>query len=135
MKISKGVEEDMASLEYERLPYLKFGVYKSTDKLHPDTLKITVVDKETFESAYSTNARIRLDGKDCYLPIKNTNSKSETLLELWKKEVVDNPAIKIGSELVLYTWLGKSTTNKDFDIRRFAIFDANHTSIFSSGVS
>ena len=68
MKISKGVEEDMASLEYERLPYLKFGVYKSTDKLHPDALNITVMDKVTFESTYSTNARIRLDGKDCYLP-------------------------------------------------------------------
>ena len=134
MKISKGVEEDMASLEYERLPYLKFGVYKSTDKLHPDALNITVMDKVTFESTYSTNARIKLDGKDCYLPLQNKNSKSETLVELWKNEVVDNPAIKIGSNLVLYTWLGKSTTNKDFDIRRFAIFDANQNSIFS-GVS
>ena len=130
MKISKGVEEDMASLTSERLPYLKFGVYKSTDKLHPDVLNITVMDKETFESAYSTNTRIKLDDKDCYLPLQNKNSDSKTLLELWKKEVVNNPAIKIGSKVILYTFLGKSTRNKQFDIRRFAIFDANHTSIF-----
>ncbi|NMJ86976.1 MAG: hypothetical protein EX285_03945 [Thaumarchaeota archaeon] len=134
MKISKGVEEDMSSLTYERLPYVKFGDYQSKDRLHPDVLNITIMDKETFESTYSTNARIKLDGKDCYLPLQNKNSKSETLVELWKNEVVDNPAIKIGSDLVLYTWLGKSTRNKQYDIRRFAIFDANQNSIFS-GVS
>ena len=29
MKISKGVEEDMSSLTYERLPYVKFGIIRA----------------------------------------------------------------------------------------------------------
>ncbi|NMJ87183.1 MAG: hypothetical protein EX285_05015 [Thaumarchaeota archaeon] len=103
IKISKGIEHDMASLEYEQLPYIKYGDYKSSDRLHPDTLNITIVDKETFETTYSINARIKLGDKDIYLPIKNKNSNNSILLELWKKEVVNNPAIKIGSKLRLYT--------------------------------
>ena len=135
MKISKGIDEDASSLEYEQLSYVKFGDYKSSDRLHPDTLNITIVDKETFETEYSINTKINLDGTDMYLPIRNKNSNNSILLELWKKEVVKNPAIKIGNKVVLYTWLDKSKANRKYPLRRFVIFDASRSSSFSSGVS
>ncbi len=103
--------------------FIKWGSYKSVDAKNPDILELKVVETTTFETEYSTNAKVQIkDGtgwKDSILTLKSHASANAALLKLWEKNV-EKGVIKPGKEFRLKTWLGMTkTTNRP--IRRFAI--------------
>lgn len=104
-------------------PFIKWGNYKSQDQNNPDVLELQVAEVETFETAYSTNVRVRQrigdDWEERILPLKSYESVNSILLKEWQKAEFKK-LIKVGKRFVLKTWLGKSKKS-DFPMRRFVL--------------
>lgn len=104
-------------------PFIKWGNYKSQLESNPDILELQVSEVETFETAYSTNVRVRQkigdDWEDRILPLKSFESANNILLKEWQKAEFKK-LVKVGKRLVLKTWLGKSRRS-DFPMRRYAL--------------
>lgn len=103
-------------------PFIKWGLYKSTDPDKPDILELKVRDTETFETAYSINAEVSQkeneEWKDCILPLKSHESKNSSLLDLWIRAVKEKK-LKKEKAFKLKTWLGQSKLGRP--IRRFSL--------------
>ncbi len=97
-------------------PFLRWGHYTSKDGNAPDILEIEPVELDTFETEYSINVLVKVDGKERILPIHNFESRNRQLYKIWLDGVKKNK-IKVGRKFKLKTWLGMSK-NK-FQIRRF----------------
>ena len=106
-------------------PYINWGQFKSHDPNKPDVLNLQVEDPELSSGLYSKDAKVY--EKDIggnvqkkKLPIKNHESKNDSLLKQWTKEfhkgrLVPNVHIKIK------TWLETSKRHADRMIRRFKL--------------
>lgn len=107
----------------ELTPFLKWGFYKSHDENKPDILEMEVLEKETFETAYSVNVKALLKENKKWnqviLPLKSHESKNEALLKEWQKSARKD-LLKTGKKFLLKTWLGKSTKS-EYEIRRFVL--------------
>ncbi|NMJ87212.1 MAG: hypothetical protein EX285_05165 [Thaumarchaeota archaeon] len=127
----------MTSSEPDYPKYVKFGVSglncQSTDKDNPDALNLEIIDTEIFDSQYSTNTKVKLDGEEVILPLKNKDNKNSSLLNLWTQKI-SKGVIIAGNKIRLHTWLAQHRTYPTYKVRRFAIKDASQTSLFSSGV-
>ena len=101
-------------------PFLKWG--KSKDPKKPDKHKIRVKNTEMFETEYTINCdgEIYLDGEwtDVTLPLKGHESPNSSLLDQFTKAVKDG-TIKIGSVIIITTYLDKSKNNRT--IRRYSL--------------
>jgi len=104
-------------------PFLKWGSFKSTDQNNPDVLEMQISDAETFETAYSINAKVlqKVSGewKEVIVPLKSHESKNSILLKEWQKNARKD-LLRAGKKFLLKTWLGKSTKS-DHPIRRFIL--------------
>lgn len=104
-------------------PFIKWGNYKSQDQNNPDILELQVAEVEIFETAYSTNVRVRQrigdDWEERILPLKSFESANNILQKEWQK-AESKKLVKVGRKLVLKTWLGRSKKS-DFPMRRFVL--------------
>ena len=102
--------------------FINWGEHRSTDENKPDIIKLRVVETETFETEYSTNARVQIrDGTkltDAVLVLKSHASANASLLNIWTR-LASEGKIKSGTDIVLKTWLGKSKNGHP--IRRFRV--------------
>jgi len=103
-------------------PFIKWGNYKSQLESKPDVLELQVVEVETFDTAYSTNVRVRQrigdDWEERILPLKSFESANTSLQKEWQK-AENKKQVKIGKRFVLKTWLGQSKHGRP--IRRFVL--------------
>jgi hypothetical protein len=116
--------------DFHSAPCLKWGQYKSKDDDKPDILELEVIDMVTFESQYSTNARVKIKEhsdvdknnntiwKEVILPLKSHNSSNAKLLNLWTANI-KNGKLQPNRQFKLKTWLGTSVRTK-WQVRRFA---------------
>lgn len=104
-------------------PFIKWGNYKSQLESNPDVLELQVVEVETFDTAYSTNVRVRQrigdDWEERILPLKAYESVNSSLQKEWQK-AENKKLVKVGKRFVLKTWLGRSKRS-DFPMRRFVL--------------
>jgi len=98
--------------------FLKWGNYPSKDKDNPNVLEIVPQELETFETEYSINARVTVDGEEQIIPLQSLESNNKQLHQLWYHGVEDKK-IKIGKKFNLKTWLGISKNARP--IRRFEL--------------
>lgn len=98
--------------------FLKWGDYHSKDENNPDVLEIEPQEMETFETEYSINARVKVNGEEKIIPLQSFTSNNKQLHILWSK-YSQMGKIKIGKKFKLKTWLGLSK-NK-FPIRRYEV--------------
>lgn len=99
-------------------PFLKWSAYTSKDAEHPDVIDIEVLETELFETEYSTNLRVKINGEETILPIHSFESRNKQLLQLFLKAKKEWK-IQVGRKFKLHTWLGISK-NK-FPIRRYEL--------------
>jgi hypothetical protein len=104
--------------ESSYVPFLKWGDYKSKDEENPDVLEVEVLESETFETEYSINLRVKVDGIEKIMPLHSLGSKNKQLLQKWNDAIRNNKA-KIGKKFKVKTWLGISK-NKN-PIRRYEL--------------
>lgn len=105
-------------------PFIKWGSFKSQSQNEPDILELQVSDEQTFETAYSVNAKVLqkdADGKwtEKVLPLKSHESVNNILLKEWEQNARKD-LLKAGKKFLLKTWLGKSKRS-DHNIRRFVL--------------
>ncbi|MEX2193156.1 MAG: hypothetical protein WD717_07240 [Nitrosarchaeum sp.] len=99
-------------------PFLKWGKYKSEDKVNPDKIEIQVTETETFETEFGTNINAIVDEKEMAVPIQNFNSANTALLKLWNNNI-QNGKIQEGVKFTLLTWMGMSKNSRK--IRRWVM--------------
>lgn len=99
-------------------PYLKWSQYTSKSEKTPDTLLIKVTETDTFETEYSRNVAAIVDGEEKIISLHSFESKNKQLLKLWLQAKRDGK-LTVGTTFNIITWMGKSKTNKDREIRRF----------------
>jgi len=104
--------------ETQFTPFVKWSEYTSKDQNNPDILEVEPIETELFETEYSTNLRVKINGEEKILAIHNFESKNKQLLNLYLKAKMENK-IKVGKQFKLHTWLGISKNN--FPIRRFEL--------------
>ena len=51
-------------MSQSNIPYLKWGQYTSKSERKPDTLLIKVTETDTFDSEYSKNVSVMIDGEE-----------------------------------------------------------------------
>lgn len=98
--------------------FLKWSQYTATDAEHADAIEIVPQELETFETEYSINARVMVDGEEQILPLQSLESNNKQLHQLWHQGV-QNHKIKIGKKFLIKTWLGLSKNQRK--IRRFEL--------------
>lgn len=104
----------MTKLSETFSPFVKWGDYHSKEQINPDILEIEPQEIETFETEYSINARVKVNGEEKVLPLQSFESNNKQLYLLWMR---NKDKIKQKRKFKLKTWLGLSK-NK-FPIRRF----------------
>ena len=81
----------MPSIEEDYPKYVKFDASgldcKSTDANNPNELNLEIIYIDTFDSEYSTNTKVKLDGEEVVLPLKNKNSKNEYSFNIWTRNI------------------------------------------------
>lgn len=106
----------------DKLPYIKYGSFRSNEKTNPDILELKVEELDTFDTSFSTNVVIWQKNKEEWnkviLPLKSHDSVNESLLKLWKRGILDKLIVP-GKKFVIRTWLGLSKNNRS--IRRFEL--------------
>ncbi len=98
--------------------FLKWGNYSSKDSENPDVLEIVPQELETFETEYSINARVTVNGEEQILPLQSLESNNKQLHQQWHQGV-ENKKIKIGKQFLIKTWLGISKNQRK--IRRYEL--------------
>ena len=99
-------------------PFLKWSAYTSDDEKNPDKIDVEVLEPDLFETEYSTNLRVKINGEEKILPIHSFESRNKQLLQLYLKAKKEGK-IKVYRKFKLYTWLGISKNN--FPIRRYEL--------------
>ena len=111
----------------QRVPWVKWSEYTSTDKDKPDLLEVKVVETETFETNYSTAVKALIKkGAEWvlhYLPLRAKNSTNSKLKDLWDKNV-GNGQIKPEAEFTLQTHKRKSAMS-DHEMRDYEMLFKN----------
>lgn len=106
----------------DKLPYIKYGSFRSNEKTNPDIMELKVEELDTFDTDFSTNVIVlqknEKDWNKAILPLKSHDSVNESLLKLWRKGISDKLIIQ-GRKFVIKTWLGLSKNNRP--IRRFEL--------------
>ena len=99
-------------------PFVHWGDYKSEDEKNPDVLKVEPQEIDTFETEFSINVNVKVDGVEMAMPLHSFESPNKQLLQKWN-DGVTNKKIKVGKSFKLHTWLGTSRNNRS--IRRFEL--------------
>ena len=99
-------------------PFLHWGDYTSKNEKKPNVLLVEPQEIDTFETEYSINMRVKINGKEKVLPLHSFESKNRQLLQKFNDARKQNK-IKVGKKFKLHTWLGISKNN--FPIRRFEL--------------
>jgi len=99
-------------------PFLKWGGYTSKDEKKPNVLKVEPQEIDTFETEFSMNVNVKVDGVEMAMPLQSFESNNRQLLQKWNNGV-SNKKIKVGKPFRLHTWLGISRNNRS--IRRFEL--------------
>ena len=99
-------------------PFVHWGDYKSEDEKNPDVLVVEPQEIDTFETEYSINVNVKVDGVEMAMPLHSFESNNKQLLQKWN-DGVTNKKIKVGKPFKLHTWLGTSRNNRS--IRRFEL--------------
>ena len=99
-------------------PFLKWGSYTSKDEKNPDVLVVEPQDIDTFETEFSMNVNVKVDGVEMAMPLQSFESNNRQLLQKWNYGVASKK-IKVGKPFRLQTWLGTSRNNRS--IRRFEL--------------
>lgn len=99
-------------------PFLKWGKYTARAAESPDQLQITPLELETFETEYSINVRVKVDGEEKILPLQSLESQNKQLYQKWNA-AVQSGKIKIGKKFLIKTWLGLSKNARK--IRRYEL--------------
>ena len=99
-------------------PFLKWGSYTSKDEKIPNVLQVEPQEIDTFETEYSINVNVKVDGIEMAMPLHSFESKNKQLLQKWN-DGVRNKKIQVGKKFKLHTWLGTSRNNRP--IRRFEL--------------
>ena len=99
-------------------PFLKWGSYTSKDEKNPDVLEVEPQEIDIFETEYSMNVNVKVDGVEMAMPLQSFESNNRQLLQKWNNGV-SNKKIKVGKPFRLHTWLGISRNNRS--IRRFEL--------------
>jgi hypothetical protein len=111
---TNGDPDSGSSYNRQKIPWVKWSEYPSTDKNKPDSLEVKVIETETFETGYSTAVKAQIKkGAEWvlhYLPLKSKNSKNCKLKDLWDMNT-GNGRIKPGAEFTLQTHKRKSETS------------------------
>jgi len=98
--------------------FLKWGSYTSKDENNPNVLEVEPQEIDTFETEYSINANVKVDGEEMAMPLHSFESNNKQLLQKWNAGV-SNKKIQVGKLFMLHTWLGTSRNNRS--IRRFEL--------------
>jgi len=99
-------------------PFLKWGSYTSKDEKNPNELEVEPQEIDTFETEYSINVNVKVDGVEMAMPLQSFESNNRQLLQKWQ-EGISKKKIRVGKKFKLRTWLGTSKNN--FPIRRFEL--------------
>ncbi len=99
-------------------PFVHWGDYKSEDEKKPDVLVVEPQEIDTFETEFSMNVNVKVDGVEMAMPLHSFESNNKQLLQKWN-DGVRNKKIKVGKPFKLHTWLGTSRNNRS--IRRFEL--------------
>jgi len=99
-------------------PFLKWGSYTSHSEKNPNELEVEPQEIDTFETEYSINVNVKIDGVEMALPLQSFESNNRQLLQKWQ-EGISKKKIRVGKKFKLRTWLGTSKNN--FPIRRFEL--------------
>jgi len=99
-------------------PFLKWGSYTSKDEKNPNELEVEPQEIDTFETEYSINVNVKIDGVEMAMPLQSFESNNRQLLQKWQ-EGITKKKIQVGKKFKLRTWLGISKNN--FPIRRFEL--------------
>jgi len=99
-------------------PFLKWGSYTSHSEMNPNELEVEPQEIDTFETEYSINVNVKIDGIEMAMPLQSFESNNRQLLQKWQ-EGIKKKKIQVGKKFRLRTWLGTSKNN--FPIRRFEL--------------
>ncbi len=99
-------------------PFLKWGSYTSHSEKNPDELEVEPQEIDTFETEYTINVNVKIDGIEMAMPLQSFESNNRQLLQKWQ-EGITKKKIQVGKKFKLRTWLGPSKNN--FPIRRFEL--------------
>ncbi len=99
-------------------PFLKWGSYTSHSEKNPNELEVEPQEIDTFETEYSINVNVKIDGVEMALPLQSFESNNRQLFQKWQ-EGIKKKKIQVGKKFKLRTWLGTSKNN--FPIRRFEL--------------
>jgi len=99
-------------------PFLKWGSYTSKDEKNPDVLEVEPQEIDTFETEYSINVNVKVNGIEMAMPLHSFESNNNQLLQKWN-DGVKKKKIQVGKKFKLLTWLGTSRNNRP--IRRFEL--------------
>jgi len=99
-------------------PFLKWGKYTARDADHADVIEVAPLELETFETEYSINVRVKVDGEEKILPLQSLESQNKQLYQKWNA-AVQSGKIKIGKKFLIKTWLGTSKNGRK--IRRYEL--------------
>ncbi len=99
-------------------PFLKWGSYTSKDEKNPDVLVVEPQEIDTFETEYSINVNVKVDGVEMAMPLHSFESNNKQLLQKWQ-EGISKKKIQVCKKFKLCTWLGMSRNNRP--IRRFEL--------------
>ena len=99
-------------------PFLKWGRYTSSNEKKPDVLVVEPQEIDTFETEFSVNINVKVDGVEMAMPLHSFESNNKQLLQKWQ-EGISKKKIQVGKKFKLHTWLGTSRNNRS--IRRFEL--------------
>ena len=106
--------------ETSSIPFFHWGDFKSESSINVDRIAVEVTDAEPFDSTYSTNITGKVNGTLYHIPLWNYKTKNQALLLEYMK-FYEKGKIKDGQKIEILTWLGKSSKNPDYKLRKWKV--------------
>ncbi len=103
----------------DKVPYIKWGDFKSDDPKIPDSFDAEIIDPEPFPTKFDRAVNAIVDGKEVNIPLRATATNKilyRKYLKLLREE-----KITVGTKLTIKTWLRKSTKDSSKNLRDWDI--------------